>query len=399
MKRNQIVDPDTGRVDLRFNPMSIEEDYFIPVRGGQSSRIETLPGGSYTGDIEDVKYLRDKMFAAVKIPQSYISRGEGAEEDKSTLAQKDIRFARTVQRMQRSVITELEKVGTIHLYILGFKGKDLINFKLLLNNPSKISEMQELEHWRTKFDVASSATEGFFDKQWVAKNIFNLSEEEFVRIQRAMYHDAKFEAILGRVAEGIENTSMPGMPGPAGSLEQGDMGMEGMEGMEDMGGEEGDLGEEPAGEEPEEMGADALLATPGGEAPGKRDDEWYRAMGRPSAKKKPGWYEPKRGYLTPRSKGKRYVPVTDDRRPMGARKRNMFSQYSSETSKPTRRNIFPGLAGTTYRGLDDLRSLARGIYENLEVSSNYDEDEEKLFETKKEISDLIIQMEPDKDET
>ncbi|MEC8364969.1 MAG: portal protein, partial [Actinomycetota bacterium] len=96
MKRNQVVDSSTGRVDLRYNPMSIDEDYFVPTRGQSSSRIESLPGGTYTGDIDDVKYLRDKLFAALKIPQSYLSRGEGGEEDKATLAQKDIRFARTV---------------------------------------------------------------------------------------------------------------------------------------------------------------------------------------------------------------------------------------------------------------------------------------------------------------
>ncbi len=86
-----------------------------------TSKVETLPGGTFTGDIDDVKYLRDKLFSALKIPASYLSRGEGAEEDKTTLAQKDIRFARTIQRLQRSVISELEKIGIIHLYTLGFQ--------------------------------------------------------------------------------------------------------------------------------------------------------------------------------------------------------------------------------------------------------------------------------------
>ena len=177
MKRNQVVDTSTGRVDLRYNPMSIDEDYFMPVRGGESSRIESLPGGTYTGDIDDVKYLRDKLFSALKVPMSYLSRGEGGEEDKTTLAQKDIRFARTIQRLQRSVISELEKIGIIHLFTLGFRGDDLIGFTLSLQNPSKIAEMQELEHWRTKFDVASAATEGFFSKRWIAHNLFGMSEE------------------------------------------------------------------------------------------------------------------------------------------------------------------------------------------------------------------------------
>ena len=118
MKRNQVVDPDTGRVDLRYNPLSVEEDYFLPVRGGTSqSKIDTLAGGTFTGDIDDVKYLRDKLFSALKIPQSYLARGDGADEDKTTLAQKDIRFARTIQRLQRAVLSELEKIGIVHLYV------------------------------------------------------------------------------------------------------------------------------------------------------------------------------------------------------------------------------------------------------------------------------------------
>ena len=198
MKRNQVVDSSTGRVDLRYNPMSIDEDYFVPTRGQSSSRIESLPGGTYTGDIDDVKYLRDKLFAALKIPQSYLSRGEGGEEDKATLAQKDIRFARTVQRLQRVVISELEKIGIVHLYTLGYRGEDLLGFKLGLNNPSRIAELQELEHWRTKFDIAGAATEGFFSKRWVAVNLLGMSDEDFLRMQRETYQDKKFEAFLKR---------------------------------------------------------------------------------------------------------------------------------------------------------------------------------------------------------
>ena len=82
MKRNQVIDETTGRVDLRYNPMSIDEDYFIPVRGNTSNtRVESLPGGTYTGDIDDVKYLRDKLFSALKIPASYLTQGEEGSED------------------------------------------------------------------------------------------------------------------------------------------------------------------------------------------------------------------------------------------------------------------------------------------------------------------------------
>jgi hypothetical protein len=175
MKRHQVVDPTTGRVDLRYNPLSIEEDYFIPIRGGQSSTdIVNLPGGQFTAQIEDVKYLRDKLFSALKVPQSYLSMGEGATEDKTTLAQKDIRFARTIQRLQRVILAEMEKIGIVHLYTLGYRGDDLLGFKLSLNNPSKIAEMQELEHWKTKFDIAGAATEGFFSRRWISENLLGI---------------------------------------------------------------------------------------------------------------------------------------------------------------------------------------------------------------------------------
>ena len=129
MKRHQVVDPKTGRLDLRYNPLSIEEDYYIPVRGTSNTSISlNLPGGAMTATIEDVKYLRDKLFSALKIPQSYLTMGEGAQEDKTTLAQKDIRFARTIQRLQRVVIAELEKIGIIHLFTMGFRNDDLLGF-------------------------------------------------------------------------------------------------------------------------------------------------------------------------------------------------------------------------------------------------------------------------------
>jgi hypothetical protein len=226
MKRNMIVDQNTGRVDLRYNPMSIDEDYFIPVRGSTSgTKIDTLQGGNFVGDIEDVKYLRDKLFAAIKIPASYISRAEGGSEDKATLAQKDIRFARTVQRLQRVVVAELEKIGMIHLFTLGYRNEDLLNFSVSLNNPSKISELQELEHWKAKFDVAGAATEGFFSKRWISEHVFNLSEQDFKKIQREIFHDKQFEAAIAAIAAGGAPLEPGpggggGMPGPLGGPEE-----------------------------------------------------------------------------------------------------------------------------------------------------------------------------------
>jgi len=255
MKRNSLVDANTGRVDLRYIPLSLEEDYFIPMRGGVGSDITSLPGAKSLDDIEDVKYLRDKLFAALKVPQSYLTNLEGDTEDKTTLAQKDIRFARTIQRLQRSVTTEMEKIAIVHLYTLGFRGEDLISFDLTLNNPSRLAELQQLEYMRTKFDVANAVPEGTFSKRWIAHNILSLSDDEFLRNQRESFYDRRYQQSLEAVTEEGAEEALGGEEG------LGDLG---------GGGELGDLGGEEMGGE--EMGAEEGEESPLLAAPGRRED-------------------------------------------------------------------------------------------------------------------------------
>ena len=350
MKRHQVVAPESGRVDLRYNPLSIEEDYFIPMRGGQSSTdIVNLQGGTFTSQIEDVKYLRDKLFSALKVPQSYLTMGEGGTEDKTTLAQKDIRFARTIQRLQRVVISELEKIGIIHLYTLGYRDDDLLNFKLSLNNPSKIAEMQELEHWSTKFDIAAAATDGFFSRRWVSENLLGLSDDEFIRMQREMFQDKKFMASLEAVAEGAGGGDLGGDLGA--DLGGDDLGGDDL-GGDDLGAEDPDLGSGGPDED------DVLLAEP----PGKRDDD-----ARP---KKRGPYKKHQ---------RRYKK--------GALKKNMINQANGEIG--TLRKTFPGKIG--FGGLD---SLARGVTETKNPDIL---EEDKLFTTDFEIKSLLESLKKDKE--
>jgi len=358
MKRNQVIDSTTGRVDLRYNPMSVDEDYFIPVRGtAGGTKVESLPGGTYTGDIDDVKYLRDKLFSALKIPASYLTQAEEGGEDKTTLAQKDIRFARTITRLQRSVVSELEKIAVVHLYTLGYKGKDLLSFKLHLNPPSKLAELQELEHWRTKFEIAGSATEGYFSRRWVSKNLLNLSDEEIIRNQREMFYDAQLNAELEMAA------TPPEMGG--GEMPMEDMGMEEL-GGEDMGMEELG-GEELAADAPEEGTEEETLLA----APGKRNDlQWKRPDQKP--------------YTTPGAKGKVYIPVKhDNRKSSGPRRRSRDSKYSRETSKNTERNIF--------KGKSELNQLARMTYEEQQTNykSELISEELKILKNNTEIQRMI----------
>jgi len=373
LKRHSVVDATTGRIDLRYNPMSIEEDYFIPVRAGSVTDITNLAGGTNTTQIDDIVYLRDKLFSALKIPQSYLTMGEGASEDKTTLAQKDIRFARTIQRLQRVIISELTKIGIIHLYTLGFRADDLLGFSLTLNNPSKIAELQELEHWKQKFDIAASATEGFFSRRWVTEKIFGMSHEEFVRNQREMYYDRKQDAALQQVAEAAAAEGGAGMGG------MGDLGGE-------MGGEMGGPMEMPAaeagGEAAEALGGEAMEGAPEG-------DESALLAVPPGSRNSPR--------LTPRttrgSKGKVYYPKRVDKRSgSGPRTRHFAGMRDAEKSSSGRRNLFPGMPAAASVG---IYSEEQSIYNLRERDER--EEEDKLFTVNESIRLLLENLEKKSD--
>ena len=378
LKRHSVVDANTGRIDLRYNPMAVEEDYFIPVRAGSVTDIQNLAGGQNTTQIDDIKYLRDKLFSALKIPQAYLAMGEGAAEDKTTLAQKDIRFARTVQRLQRVIIAELEKIGIIHLYTLGFRGDDLLSFKLALNNPSKIAELQEIEHWKQKFDIAGSATEGYFSRRWVSEHIFGMSGEEFIRNQREMFYDRKHDAELQQVAEaaaaaggGLGGDLGGGLGGDLGGGLGGDLGG----GLgDDLG---GDLGGPPAGGGPAEIPAPEAGAPPAGDEspllavpPGSRDTTKGKVYHKKGTRQNPG----------------------PDQRKAGARSRSIAAAGNREKSSSTSRNVFPGMTDiNTLTGMHGLASL----YEQQEAIYKLREknEEDKLFELNESIRNLIEGLE------
>jgi intein/homing endonuclease len=372
LKRNQIVDRKTGKVDLRYNPLSVEEDFFLPVRGGESgTKIDTLAGGQNTAAIEDVQYIQNKLFAALKIPKAYIgydadigcltedtkiplldgrtltikelvdehesgkinwiysfdSKGspkpgrinkawlskrtkelclvkldngqtvsctpnhpfmlhdgsylradelrdgeslmslridaslktnhssqknwehfENFDDDwtsdcfflnqnkvvyveflnfdepidvydleiegwhnftldagivvhnsKATLSQEDIRFSRTIQRIQKTVISELNKLAQIHLYCHGYDGEDLADFELHLSNPSTVAQMQKLEIIRTRFEIAGAAPEGSVNRAWIQKNVLGLTDAEIEEVRTGRIADKKSDLELEAV--------------------------------------------------------------------------------------------------------------------------------------------------------------------------------------------------------
>lgn len=196
LRSNQVVDRNSGRVDLRYNPLSVDEDYFIPVRGSESgTKIDTLAGGQNAAAVEDVAYIQKKLFAALKIPRAYLGYDE-ALSSKATLAQEDIRFSRTINVVQKTVVSELNKLAIIHLYANGFDSEDLQNFTLRLSNPSTVAQQQKLELWRSKFEIAGSAPEGHVSKEFVRKEIWGLNDAQIDAIDKQRLKEKLVDATI-----------------------------------------------------------------------------------------------------------------------------------------------------------------------------------------------------------
>jgi len=215
LKRIAVTSEATGNVDYRYNPESILEDFFIPVRGDRGSRIETLPGGENAAAIEDIEYLQNKLFISLGVPKSYLT----AEEDlsgKSTLAQEDIKFARTIQRIQKIVISELAKISLVHLYLRGYDESSIYNFDLRLTNPSTVTEMMHLELMGSRFSAANEmADSALLSKYYIQKEVLKLSDSEIVTIKLENEQEAQQEHFIEQLKMGEQ----PGEGAPMGGEE------------------------------------------------------------------------------------------------------------------------------------------------------------------------------------
>lgn len=199
IKKTPHVDPQTGQYNLRFNMQNMMEDFYLPVRGGDTStRIDTTKGLEYDGT-NDIEYLRDKMFAALKVPKAYF----GFEKDltgKATLAAEDIRFARTVERIQRIVESELTKIGLVHLYAQGFSKESLVNFEIKLTTPSIIYEQEKVALWKEKVDLARQMQETkLFSTDYIYDTLFDISEDNYNEMRELIREDTKRNFRLSQI--------------------------------------------------------------------------------------------------------------------------------------------------------------------------------------------------------
>jgi len=281
MKKVPYIDERTGDYNLRFNLQNMVEDFYLPVRGSDSgTSIEPLSGMEFNG-IDDIEYLRNKMLAALKIPKAFL----GYEEDlsgKATLASEDVRFAKTVNRVQRILISELNKIAMVHLYAQGYKDASLVDFTLELTNPSVIFEKEKIAIWQDKVNLSKDMMETkLFSKKWIYENVFKISEEDVDVQKNDLVEDAKQSYRFKQIEdEGIDPAKPFNKIKPE---EGGEGGTGGGETGAEAGG--GETGAEASGTEAggAEAGAETGGETGGGEAPALTEKS-LRTYKRPSQK-------------------------------------------------------------------------------------------------------------------
>ena len=201
MKKAPLVDPQTGNYNVKYNVQNMLEDFFIPVRGNDTStRIDTAKALEYNG-IEDINYLLHKLFAALKIPKAFL----GYEKDltgKATLAAEDIRFARTIERLQRIVLSELTKIALVHLYANGYTSESIANFELSLTTPSIIYDQERVALMKEKVDLAAQLLENnLLPTDWIYDHLFHLSEDTFDEYRDLVVEDKKRAFRLKQIEE------------------------------------------------------------------------------------------------------------------------------------------------------------------------------------------------------
>ena len=208
LKRTPYMDEKTGEYNLKYNMQNMLEDFYIPIRGNDSTtKIDNLAGLQWDG-IADVEYLRDKLFAALKVPKAFMGYDENTD-GKATLAAQDIRFARTVERIQRIFTSELYKIALIHLYTQGYRDGDLTNFEISLTTPSIIYEQEKIALMTEKVTLAQSMLDSkLIPSDWIYENIFHFSQDQYEEYRDLINQDTKRQFRLAQIeAEGNDPLS------------------------------------------------------------------------------------------------------------------------------------------------------------------------------------------------
>ena len=215
-KKEKYYNTSNGTVDARFNPMSSDEDYFVPSKNGKGTKIDTLPGAQNLGDIEDVQYYRDKLLAALKIPKDYIVEKDQSPERKANLSQLDVKFARTIHRVQVNIEAGLENLSKRHLQLRGYPAGLIRKLRIQLPEPSDMSSKRKLDLDEQKTRVIQAVQQlGLFSKDEIYREYYDMTEVDIKKMREEIEKDNEQQQEQdAQAAEAAGGAPPGGGPGP-----------------------------------------------------------------------------------------------------------------------------------------------------------------------------------------
>ena len=239
-KKEKFYNSNTGNVDSRYNPLSADEDFFVPHRNNKGTKIETLPGAQNLGEVDDVKYFRDKLLAALKIPKDYIVEKDKSPERKANLSQLDAKFARVITRVQKCMEIGFEVLVKRHLILKGIEERYIKDLVITLPDPSDLFAKRRLELENMKAGVSMSVVQtGLFSNKYIYKNFYEMNDAEIAELEKQLEDQNKKAA-----TQAAENQQMGGAPGGGPGIGPG-------------------TGVAPPGAPPSPMGGGMEVAAPG----------------------------------------------------------------------------------------------------------------------------------------
>jgi len=186
-KKEKYYDSNSGTIDARYNPLSADEDFFVPTRGAQGTKIDTLPGAQNLGEVDDVRYFRDKLLAALKVPKDYIVEKDKSPERKANLSQLDAKFARVIGRVQQQVEMGLEQIARRHLALVGYPASLIKELRIQLPDPSDVFTKRKMEIDEQKARVVQAVVGlGIFPKSTIYKEFYDMTDQEIEQMKEEL---------------------------------------------------------------------------------------------------------------------------------------------------------------------------------------------------------------------
>jgi hypothetical protein len=194
----------TNMMDATYNPLSINEDYFFPQTAeGRGSKVETLPGGTNLGEIDDLRFFTNKLFRGLRIPSSYLPTGpeDGSQSVSDgrvgTALIQEWRFNQYCKRLQRMIV---EKLDTEFKMFMRWRGINVDNslFDLRFNEPQNFSKNRQAELDNTRINAFANLEQTpYLSKRFLLQRFLGLSEEEMRDNEELWKEENGTDAIIG----------------------------------------------------------------------------------------------------------------------------------------------------------------------------------------------------------